>query len=205
MRTRSKLILAALTTTLLMGLAVGSASAGRLSISNRNIRLTFSPFHIISRESGALFSCNLTLEGSFHSGTIRKVQGALAGYITRASARECSTTILQGTLPWHITYDSFSGTLPRLESLNLVFHRFAFIIDTIVHPPCLFAEDGVRRVRERLNVEPNGLVLNTSVDNTIELPLFEGTEGCFRNVGFEGTGTVRLLGSSTQNISVRLI
>jgi hypothetical protein len=209
MRKRSKIILAALTATLLMALASGFATAQRLSISNRNIRLQFRPLRFTSRESEATISCNVTLEGSFHSATIHKVRGALIGHISRASVASCgfgtSATVLTASLPWHITYDSFIGRLPRLEAVVLLLHRTAFRVDTLLTPACLYQEDGRERARGIANVEPNGLVTSVAADREISMPLFEGPAECFRFGGFEGSAELRLLGSNTQNISIRLI
>jgi hypothetical protein len=202
-------IVTSILTLLLLALAASSASAQRLSVSNRNIRMQFRPLRFTSRESEATIGCNLTLEGSFHSATIHKVRGALVGHVSRASVASCgfgtAATILTASLPWHITYDSFLGRLPRLEAQVILLHRTAYRIDTLLTPPCLYQEDGRERVRGIVNIEPNGLVTNGNADPGRALPLFEGPAECFRFGGFEGSAELRLLGSNTQNISVRLI
>jgi hypothetical protein len=191
-----------------MSMAVGTASASRLSISNRNLRIVWRPLRFISGESEASIQCNVTLEGSFHSATIRKVQNALIGHVTRASVASCgfgtSATVLTATLPWHITYEGFLGRLPRLEGVILLLDRTAFRLDTLLTPVCLYQALGAARTRGIANVEPNGLVTGVTADNTILLPLFEGLAECFRTSGFEGTGRLTLLGTNN-NIRVTLI
>lgn len=122
MHTRTKLIIAGLAAALLMALAAGSVSAGNLSISHSSLwRAVFRPLQF---KSGGVTvtSCDVTLEGSFHSATFRKVEGLLIGYITRAAIGTCSAgsaTILTGTLPWHFEYLSFIGRLPEIAGIRL--------------------------------------------------------------------------------------
>jgi hypothetical protein len=131
MRNRSALALAALVAAALMGIAAGLASAGRLSVSNRTIRAMWSNVEMYVTnpgEEGAQYGniCRLTLEGSFHSATIRKVVGTLIGYVSRVSVAACTdpdiiVTALREALPWHVRYQSFSGTLPAISGLTLAF------------------------------------------------------------------------------------
>ncbi len=123
MKTRSKLILVGACGALLMALAVGSASANRLSISHGSLfKAIFRPLRFVSAGVTAS-SCEVTLEGSFHSGTIRKVERALVGHISRASVGACTTgsaTIRQETLPWHIQYLGFVGRLPAISGVRVI-------------------------------------------------------------------------------------
>lgn len=118
MQSRTKLVVAAASAALVMALAVGAASANRLSISHGNLwRGVFRPLRF---QSGGLTaaSCNVTLEGSFHSATIRKIERLLMGHITRALIGPCdsgSATILMEALPWHVQYAGFHGRLPIIE------------------------------------------------------------------------------------------
>src|SRR5438270_3751470 len=112
-----KLLLAVVGATVLLGALVGTASAARLSNSSTTFRATWT-----SAEFSGGFGtprCSLTLEGSLHSATIVKTRGSLVGYITRASVGPCvngSATVLTATLPWHVQYDSFTGTLPSIAT-----------------------------------------------------------------------------------------
>jgi hypothetical protein len=112
-----KLLLAAAGATVLLGTLVSSAAARNFSISNQNIRASF---------SSVVFSgfgntrCHLTLEGSLHSRTMPKVSGSLIGYITSAVLGPCATgtaTISRERLPWHVRYHGFIGALPNITSL----------------------------------------------------------------------------------------
>jgi len=133
MRAHLKLGLAALIATVALGTMVSTASAGRLSISNQNIRVTWSALEFESG-GGITIRCSVTVEGSFHYRVSAKIAGSLSGYITRAIVRRPCTggtawdyngtevnEVLGGTfansLPWHMTYQGFGGTLPAITSL----------------------------------------------------------------------------------------
>jgi hypothetical protein len=98
---------------------VSTATANRLRSSSSTFRATYG-----SAEFSGGFGtsrCSLTLEGSLHSATITKTAGALIGYITRTSVGPCSAgsaTINTSSLPWHVRYESFSGTLPNITGIN---------------------------------------------------------------------------------------
>jgi hypothetical protein len=105
--------------TVLLAALTSIASAGRLSTSSQQLRATF-----VSLEFEGAFGvirCQVTIEGSFHSRTTTKTIGSLVGYITRAVLGPCSAgtaTILTETLPWHVRYSGFEGTLPEISNLR---------------------------------------------------------------------------------------
>lgn len=122
MRTRSKLLLAALTATALLGIAVQSASANRLSIqeSERGFRAAWTSLTLTA--GGRSVSCPVTLEGSLQIATLNKRAGTSLGRVTGAAVGTCtrnSMTILRETLPWEVQYSSFGGTLPNITSVTL--------------------------------------------------------------------------------------
>jgi len=113
-----KLLLAVVGATVLLGALVSSASAARLSSSSQTFRATWTSAEFIGGFTAA--RCNLTLEGSLHNATIAKTVGSLIGYITRASVGPCpagSATVLTATLPWHVQYKAFTGTLPSITGI----------------------------------------------------------------------------------------
>jgi hypothetical protein len=114
-----------------LALDAATAAANRIAFTNNRIRITWNALKF--DENWA--RCRVTLEGSFHSATIQKVSRALIGYITRAFIRPCevgSAWFLTGaegqaeTLPWHVRYDSFTGTLPTIERLRLQIVGFSY-------------------------------------------------------------------------------
>lgn len=113
-----KLLLAVAGATVLLGALVSTASAGRFSSTSQTLRATFSRVDFAG--GFGTTECQVTLEGSLHQRTIAKVEGSLIGYITRAIVGTCargSATILTATLPWHVRYGSFTGTLPSISRL----------------------------------------------------------------------------------------
>jgi hypothetical protein len=115
LRNSPRSLAAILASALLLAAAASSATARSLSVSNQNIRVTWSSLEFVS---GVTLRCRVTLEGSLHSRTITKRLGTLIGAITRATfdERNCTNGTLRPrteTLPWHITYEGFTGTLPQ--------------------------------------------------------------------------------------------
>jgi len=72
---RSKLLLAVVGATVLLGALVTSASAGRLSISSKNARVTWARINFAG--GFGTVECEVVLEGTYHSFTITKTEGSL--------------------------------------------------------------------------------------------------------------------------------
>ena len=151
---RCKLLLAMLGATALMCVVVCSASARSFSISNLSWRTIYYPFlpeerrrepeqreqWEISGPEFVTYRCRLTLEGSFHARSIAKVAESLIGYVNRATLGECpinDTRVLRETLPWHIRYRSFSGTLPNIVGFTTAIIGFAMSIREPFAARCL--------------------------------------------------------------------
>jgi hypothetical protein len=221
MRPHVKLMLAALTATLVMGLAVSSATAGRLSTSNTRFRVTWNQLRLGDEAGGLAQTCRVTLEGSFHSATIRKIAGTLIGAITKGivDSNNCRgtnephrLTIQQETLPWHLTYESFSGTLPNITAIQFLLRRYDFAISANIIGItifCLYLDFGRAEENLVLNAPRNGA---TGALSTVTEPagrhsgLLIGlpAELCPRFFTTTGTGEIFLLGNTTR-ISVTLI
>ncbi len=123
MRNRSKLLLASLCATFLLAAAISTASANHLSVNEQNHRIVWRALEF-AFSAGSNVTCELTLEGSFHSRTIAKASQALIGHINRASVGACaggSLTVHRESLPWHEQYNSFTGTLPSITSVKIAF------------------------------------------------------------------------------------
>jgi len=139
MRPIQRLSLAAFAATALFAALATTASARQFESSQQNTRIVFRPVRDIS-SSGDTISCTITLEGSFHYRTISKVAAALVGYITKAivdtpSCVSSPTTgiraaALTETLPWHITYVDFSGSLPNV-TLRFKLNNVSFNISNV--------------------------------------------------------------------------
>jgi hypothetical protein len=126
-----KVWFALLGATAILGALVGTASARNLSVSNQGIRATWTAMEFISPSAGVTVRCPVTLEGSLHTRTIVKTVGSLIGYITSAAVAEGSCTggsamVMRETLPWHVTYQGFTGTLPSILTVRTTVVRPGF-------------------------------------------------------------------------------
>src|SRR5215212_74507 len=122
---------------LVLAVGVATATANRLQASSQLVIATWSQVSFEIGPGIGTIRCALTLEGSLHGRTFAKVREALLGYLTAASIQTPCTNgelhLLAETLPWHLRYESFTGTLPRLTSIrfrlvefNLWFTNFGF-------------------------------------------------------------------------------
>lgn len=126
-----RVVLVTLASTLLLANAVSTTFAGRLEVSSQQIRATWSSFELGNIITGTA-RCKVTLEGSFHSRTIRKVERSLIGAITRFNVTACTNgRVTAGTqVPLgHLTYESFSGTLPNITTVGFLLSRFAVLFE----------------------------------------------------------------------------
>jgi hypothetical protein len=204
MEKRSELMLLGLAASMLMALAVGSASARNLSVNERSLRAVWTPATFIAGGSSA--RCNLTIEASFHYRTIVKREGALSGFVTRAILNTCtggSSTVLSNTLPWHITYGGFGGTLPNITALRLSAIGASFTVRPEGSIACLARSTAENPVRAIANVGAGGSITGLRLDETAQIPL-EGFFCAFGGEGsFRGTGAATALGGGS--VVVRLI
>jgi hypothetical protein len=201
---RNRLVLAGLGASLLLAMAVGTASANRLSVRSQAFSTVWTPLSFSF--GGAVIRCNVTLSGSFESTTISKVAGRI-GAVTGASANTCSgatVTVLTETLPWDVNYVSFAGTLPRISSIrvSLVGARFAIDPEGAL-PACLV---GTTATYPAFGIAhfSGGTVTGLRADETVGLP-FGGSFIC--EIGgdgfFAGTGAVE--NTAGASITVTLI
>jgi hypothetical protein len=203
MRKRTKTVLAGLTAALTMALALTSATASRLSYSSQGFRIVWAS--LTFSESGGNFpiSCPVTLEGSFHSSTIRKVLGTLVSYISRAIVNDaaCSeghATILRESLPWHVLYQGFTGSLPRIVSVRHYLIGAAFQIEPGLGVVCL-ARSTVERpaAGDATRDSITGAIMTLEPDSLLSIPVIGGA-ACPRAGIFAGSGEVYVLGTTTR-------
>lgn len=210
MHRKARLLLAAVIATAMLAAAVGSASAGRFSVSNQNFRVTWARLELTNTVTENSVRCPLTLEGSFHSATIRKVARALLGYISRASVANTSctggnATVNQESLPWHLTYEGFIGALPNITGLRLLLIKGSFIISTGGNT-CRVTGTLENPSSAIANLT-SGTITSLRADESRRFPMVNGPGGLFCGLAvgiWSGTGGVTLLGATT-NITIRLI
>jgi hypothetical protein len=208
MRNGSKLLLAAFTATALLSLAVSSASARRLEISNTNFRIVWTSLEFIAPFTRVL--CPVTLEGRFHSRTISKVSGQLIGYVTSAFVGSACTggsgRALTETLPWHVQYLGFRGTLPIIEGgIRLILVGARFRIINGGGTACLAGTTQASPGGAIATPGAGGLIRTLRADESLRIPLEGGFSCAIAGSGtFQGTGEVFLQGTTTR-IFVRLV
>lgn len=173
-----------------VSLLTSTAFANHLSTSTRSIRNTWAPLEFVE-VAGRTFKCSVTIEGSLHSATITKTPELLIGFITRATLiNPCvggRATFLQGTLPWHLRYAGFEGSLPEIRSVVMTAIGWSFQLEG----SCLFASTASQPIRLRYNLNVLHAVTGVEViGSTIS------REGCGP---FGETVTDTLRGNSATN------
>jgi len=202
MTTRIHLPLAVLAAALTLAVSTGAASANQLSISEQDIRAVFPEMKFSAVGGGFEVICQVIVEGTFHEDTFSKVQGTLVGLVTEAQVTEegCAgagtAAVVQESLPWHITYAGYLGTLPNMTSIELELHGVRFAIQNIFE---LCTYEGTLLL-ELIR----GMVSTTMQPEPAQtIPLVEGTF-CPEAGTLEGTAPVTVL-AEIGNVLVILI
>src|SRR5437868_5842877 len=124
--------------------------------------------------------CEVVAEGAFHERTISKTRGTLSGLLTSANVTRCArggVTVLRETLPWHLRYDSFSGTLPNITNIRATIVGVAFRL----REPAF----GIECLSRSTTEEPANIVFNRETATGATLSATVG--GTLRCGGAAGT------------------
>jgi hypothetical protein len=129
---------------LLAGVATANANRA-FTASPEAIAETSRSFTFRDVASGLEVICEVTLAKSFHAGAMPKARGVLYGFVTEARAAGCRSSLglaaqARFLLMWHITYESFSGALPRITAV-LVIVQEAQVLLRIGGTECLYRGD----------------------------------------------------------------
>jgi hypothetical protein len=196
--------------TALLCVLTATASANHLSINSRTIRATWNELDVIP-PVGETARCLLTLEGSFHSASIAKTSGALIGYITRATIPSSSctgileVTVQQASLPWHVRYRGFQGTLPNITDLQTSVIGAAFLVEGTFGIECLYLTTAADPLVDNYSIRSGHSIVNSEVGGEIRSENGCGIFGEHIRLRFRGTSsTISQLGS-TAGITVTLI
>jgi hypothetical protein len=197
-----KLSFAALVAAVVLGALAGATSAGRLSLSSQTIRTTFPNAEYINGGFGTV-RCPLTLEGSLHSRTVMKTVNTLIGYITRAShAAACTqggATVLLETLPWHLRYRSFTGTLPNIASVGINIIEYTVTIrEPVFGIICSVRSSAMEPATLTFTREGAGALTSAALGGTLP-------GSCGLNFTLGGTSNTLTVLNTTTAITVTLI
>jgi hypothetical protein len=215
MRTSAKLGVVGLLAAMLLAAALSTASARNLELSAQGLLVSWS--RIEWQTSAATIRCPITLDGSFHSRTIPKTVNLLIGAITEVRIKEASCTggsmsINNATLPWHILYRGFTGSLPAITSVRTAIARYRFGL-TVLGSSCTYGtatdtmtlSDTLNAAGEVTEATP---VAGGNTSNIIEGRNPGELFGCPRTINLAsgaGDGIVNVLNNWTTRIRIRLI
>jgi hypothetical protein len=216
MRNRSKLILAALTAALALGALVSAATATRLAVSNQLFRVTWKSLSFNGGSSFGQVLCPVTIEGTFHSRTIVKSVGALIGFVTSATVASSSCTggsarVLQESLPWHVLYTGFEGTLPKIATLFVSMLGGKFQVHSNLNlQNCLYEATAANPMKGAINRNTSSGAAESLRPNENEpIPISSGNTEPFKcppNGFLEGTSnTMGVQGNTSTKITVTLV
>jgi hypothetical protein len=209
MHARSKLALAALASAITLGAAAGAA-ASTFTIAEQRFRVVWRELALSSSGGEFAVRCPVTLEGSFHSVNFPKVARSLVGYLNRATVGTCTggeVAILTSTLPWHVQYDSFAGTLPNITSLTLRVVGLAALVRPTGLLSCLYQTEQSAPARLVIEREEIGELRAVRADETAVIAsrtLF-CPSGVFRGTGggmtaSEGNVIMSFLGETAETL-----
>lgn len=147
-----------------------------------------------------------------HSRTIVKTLDSLIGYITRVAVSGPSCEFSGGAdqltilgNPWHIKYEGFFGGLPTIARLHVGFVLVAFLIRILGGLiNCLWRNEPATPLRSWFERNTTTGQLTRFEFTGASIRLVSGSPDCW-DAHLQGTGGVRLLGTSTTLIFLALI
>ena len=107
-------------------------------------------------------------------------------------------------MPWHVRYESFTGTLPNLTSIALrvigLSYTWRF---SEFFPNCLYRSTEAAPARWIASIE-TGVITRIRWDETKRIPFSSGEGACPTGVTYSGTGEIRQQGGRA-SLSITLI
>ncbi len=209
MRKRSTILLGTLGAAMLLAAAVNDASATRLAVSIQLMRTVWPAMVFASAEVGVSVSCRVTLEGSFASRTITKTLGTLMARYRRGFFGESTCTggrarILTESLPWHVRYAFFTGTLPNVTVWGWQFPDWHFLILSRVfgaEVSCLYVTSETEPIRASVNREAGGAATSITLSGEIR----SSTGGVCPRASVSGTSNRPTVEGGSEPITITLV
>ena len=128
----------------------------------------------------------------------------------RGGSTECNGTATMRmnteTLPWHVRYESFAGTLPSIASVRVQIVGLTLTFDpTGIFPNCRLRSEASHPFVGSFLIA-GGVASRFAADSTRKIPLVsEAFCGFAAESDFRGTAEVFLQGSTTTRITVTLV
>jgi hypothetical protein len=155
---------------------VSSASAGRLSFSERRISATWTRLNFAG--GFGTVECEAVVPIADHERVIAKVTNTLIGYVLPTvlpdiivNIPRCSrggATILRELLPWHLTERAHTGTLPNITSMSTNVIGMAFgMREPTFGATCLARSSSSSPMIMTYNREAGGRVTSVTVSGTL--------------------------------------
>jgi len=169
---RFKTLLAFAIATVAFGVLTDIASARNYSYSETRFTATYFSFEW--RGGVGTTRCNVTLANQLHTRTMPKVLESLVGLITAASVGGCSAgsaTVLGATLPWHIRYAGFGGTLPNISQIRTKIVGWQFRVREPFGVEYLETSTASSPTTGTLDRENGGRVSDIQIGGTVETDL----------------------------------
>lgn len=222
MSTSLKAALTSLIAAIALTAALGTATANRLRISEQEIEAIWQPLTFTTGGSVNV-RCNVTLLGRLHSSTIIKAEGSLIGYVNHVRVqRPCTggtawayngeevNEALGGTLgnslPWHIVFDGFGGSLPNISTINIWFLGARFLTRATILGITLLCSYGTSGTQpfEAIAIVGSGVITQLAANSTAAIGRTAESNRLCPAINFSGTGTVTNL-AGTSSITVTLV
>lgn len=192
--------LAVAVATVALSVAAGSADANRLSVGNQSFRMTWS-LMIFREDGGSRVECRMTMEGTLHNALMTKTVNGLIGYITRAEVANCTggsiTLLTTGTLPWHVQYGGFIGTLPDITEMAIRIVGLAASIGSCLITTTNSEPAVIKWVRN------SGNIVSAQFNSSFSITPTSGVF-CIQPWRPSGIGETFVQGSTTTRISLAL-
>jgi hypothetical protein len=200
MRTPIRIIIGGLIAAFALAAAVGVAEARRLAWSENHFLEHYRAYTFSG--GGNQIVCDLSLEGSYHSRTFEKINRQLIGYISEARIkRPCSggeawvqSTQERGageaeSLPWHILYERFIGTLPNITGIEETIDDLLVLV-VLAGVRCVYRSSTTSPGKGIVNREAGGRATGVRSNETAGIPKAEGSFLCPEPLDLIGTGIV---------------
>jgi hypothetical protein len=192
--------------TVALMLCATQASASSLSLTERLVEIYFREV-VLEGAGTQTLRCALNLRATLSSGTFAKVREGVIGGVYGAAGWCNSGDIvaLGATLPWRISYVSFTGTLPNISQIALQLDNGGFTANETNGRPCLFEFTRTNGFVFSVEVR-SGAISNVVTNERAQVRKeSEAPVECRGERIFRGTGELHTSVGATSSVTLSLI